>query len=119
MGYFDKMDWESIRKDVQKGVKEGWAVVKEGAVVAAKKAEELTDEGKKRYKIFELKRKVHKRLYDLGGRVYSLVGSSGRPKNPAADDKVKEFVADIKKIEAQLEKMENQLAQGKKKARKA
>ena len=54
MGYWDKADWQSIKKDIQKGWKEGVAVVKEGSIVAKKKAGELTDEGKRRYKIFEL-----------------------------------------------------------------
>jgi hypothetical protein len=105
MSYWDTVDWNKIKKDIQKGWQEGVAVVKEGAIVAQKKAGELTDEGKRRYRIFELKTKMHKHLYDLGGRVYTLLGAA-RPKDPKGDDRVNEIVADIKKLQAQIGKLE-------------
>lgn len=45
-------------------------VVKDGAAVLKGRAEELTEEGKSRYKIFDLKRKIHEWMTELGGRVY-------------------------------------------------
>ena len=66
--------WDKIRRDVQKGIKEGMSVVKEVAAVAREKAEELTEEGKRRYKIFDLKVKVQKEMSELGGNVYDQGG---------------------------------------------
>ena len=55
--------WEKVKNDLQKGIKEGIVFVKEGATIARVKAEELTEEGEKRLKIFELKTKVQKELH--------------------------------------------------------
>ena len=95
--------WEKVKRDLQKGLKEGIAIVKESAAVVRGKAEELTEEGKKRYKIYELKTKVQKEISELGGRVYDL---SSKIKNPMLDRKVKTIVARIKKIETQITKLE-------------
>ena len=117
MGYWDTMDWKAIKKDIQKGWKEGVAVVKEGAVVAQKKAGEVTDEGKRRYKVFELKTKVHKRVYDLGERIHVLLTGRKKSANPAIDATVKTIMTDIGKMEAQIAKLEGRGA-GKKPAKK-
>ncbi len=52
-GLFDK-----IKKDVKKGIEEGIAVVKEGASVVSGKMGELTAEGKRQYKMFDLKARI-------------------------------------------------------------
>ncbi len=104
MGYFESIDWEGIKKDLQVGMEKGMAAMKKGAIVAQKKAEDLTDEGKRQYKIFVLKTKVHEGISDLGARVYELMGS--RKKNPALDAKVKNIVMQIKKIDAQIAELE-------------
>jgi|Deesub1362A_J573_1020465.scaffolds.fasta_scaffold00168_30 tRNA A22 N-methylase len=88
--------WEKIRKDVQKSVMEGITTLRE-------KAEELTEEGKKKYKLLELKNKVHKEMAELGGKVYGL---SSKVKNPMLDAKVKSIIERIKKLEAQIKKLE-------------
>jgi len=95
--------WEKIRKDLGKGIKEGIAVVKEGAAVVKERAEELTEEGKRRYKIFELKSKVQNWMTELGGRVYML---SSRTKNPILDRKVQQLISRIKKLDAQIKTLE-------------
>ena len=95
--------WEKIKNDIQKGIKEGIGMVKEGVTVAKAKAEGLTEEGKRRLKIFELKTKVHREISELGGRVYDL---SEKLKNPMLDRKVKAVIARIKKFEAQIAKLE-------------
>jgi hypothetical protein len=100
MGYFESIDWEGIKKDLQKGMEKGMAAMKKGAIVAQKTAGELTDEGKRQYKILTLKTKVHEGVTDLGARVYALMGS--RVKNPALDPQVKDIVAQIKKLDAQI-----------------
>jgi hypothetical protein len=104
MGYFESIDWEGIKKDLQKGLEKGMAAMKKGAIVAQKKAGDLTDEGKRQYKILTLKSKVHEAVADLGARVYALMGS--RSKNPALDPQVKSIAAQIKKLDAQIAALE-------------
>lgn len=104
MSYFDTIDWEKIKKDVQQGVEKGIVAVKKGAIVAKKKAGEMTDEGKRQYKIMLLKSNVHSGISDLGARVYALM--STRSKNPALDAKVKDLVTQIRKYEVQLAALE-------------
>jgi len=95
--------WIKVRDDLQKGVGEGIAIVKEGASAVKKKAEELTEEGKRRYQLYELKTKVHKEISELGGIVYEL---SEKVKNPMLNSKVKAIKARIKKLEMQIQKLE-------------
>lgn len=104
MSYFESIDWDGIKKDLQKGVEKGMAAMKKGAIVAQKKAEDLTEEGKRQYKILKFKTKVHEGVTDLGARVYALMGS--RMKNPALDPQVKNIVAQIKKLDAQIASLE-------------
>ncbi len=95
--------WEKVKKDLQKGIKEGITFVKEGATVVKEKAEELTEEAKRQYKTFDLKTKVQKEIAELGGKVYDL---SAKVKNPMLDSKVKATVARIKKLEALITRLE-------------
>jgi hypothetical protein len=99
--------WSKVKRDLQKGVDEGLAFVKEGAAVVMKKAEELTDEGKKRYVLYEMKAKVQKEIAELGGQVYDL---SAKIKNPMLDTKIKEIIARIKRREAEILKIEGKQA---------
>lgn len=95
--------WDDVRKDLQKSWKEGLAAVKVGASAIRVKAEELTEEGKKRYRAYELKTRVEKEIADLGGRVYDL---SGTKKNPLLDAKVKVVINRIRKLEDRLARLE-------------
>jgi len=108
--------WDRVKKDIQKGVDESIAAVRKGATVAVEKAEELAEEGKRRYKVFELKMKVQSNFTELGGKVYDLASKSA--KSPLLDAKVKSLVAGVKKLEAQIAKLEN-LSPKKKGARKS
>lgn len=99
-GLFDK-----IKKDLKKGIEEGIAVVKEGAVVVSQKVGELTAEGKRQYKMFDLKTKIQNYMAELGGRTYEILNNK---KSPAADSKVKSVAARIKKLEEQLRKIEGE-----------
>ncbi len=99
--------WEKIKGDLQKGVEEGLTFVKEGASVVRKKAEELTEEGKKQYRLFELKSKVQKEIAELGGRVYDI---SSKVKNPMLDSKVKAVMARIGKLQTDIMKLEGKAA---------
>ena len=97
--------WEKIKKDVQRGVGESIAFVKEGATVVQKKAEELTEEGKRRYRLYELQTKVQKEIAELGGRVYDV---SPKLKNPMLDSKVKTIKARIGKLQNEIMKLEGE-----------
>jgi hypothetical protein len=96
--------WQKIKSDVRKGIKEGIGIVREGVTVVKTKAGELTEEGKRQLKIYELKTKVQREIAELGGKVYSV---SSKMKNPMLDNKVKAVMARIKKLEAQILKIEN------------
>ena len=104
--------WSKVKRDLQKGVDEGLAFVKEGAAVVIRKAEALTDEGKKRYILYEKKAKVQKEIAELGGQVYDL---SAKMKNPMLDSKIKESIARIKRLEAEILKLEGKQAPAAKK----
>jgi hypothetical protein len=105
--------WENVKQDLQKGLKEGLDFLKEGAAVVKVKAEELTDEGKKRYKIYELKAKVQSEIADLGGRVYDL---DSKKKSPMQDKRVKAIIACVRKLEARIAKLEGKEVKKPKKA---
>jgi len=105
--------WENVKKDLQKGLKEGLDFLKEGAAIVKVKAEELTDEGKKRYKIYELKSRVQREIADLGGRVYDL---DSKKKSLMQDKRVKAIISRIKKLEVRLAKLEGKEAKNPKKA---
>src|SRR4030065_2619294 len=95
--------YQKIKGDLQKGIKEGITVVKEGAAVVREKVEELTEEGKKKYNMFLLKTKVQKEISELGGRVYDL---SVKLKNPMGDKKVKALITRIQQLEAQVPRLD-------------
>ena len=95
--------WQKVKRDVQKGIKEGVEVMREGVAAAKEKAGEMSDEGKRRYQIFTLKTKVQKEISELGGKVYGL---SAKVKNPMLDNKIRATIARIKKIELQIVKLE-------------
>ena len=108
--------WEKVKGDLQKGIKEGIDFVKEGAAIVKVKAEELTEEGKKRLKILELKAKVQREIAELGGMVYDL---SSKVKNPMLEKKVKAVVVRVRKLETQIAKLEGTVkAATRKRARK-
>lgn len=97
--------WEKIKKDIQKGFREGITVIRE-------RAEELTEEGRKKYRLFELKNKVQKEMSDLGGAVYE---ARKKTRNPMVDERVKAIVDRITRLEDQLDRLEGK---GRKTARR-
>jgi hypothetical protein len=105
MSYFERINWDTIKKDLQTGLEKGMGAVKKGAIVAQKKAGELRDEVKRQYKLFALKTKVHQGFSDLGARVYTLMGA--RTKNPSLDANVRDIVSQLKKLEAQIGALES------------
>ncbi len=105
MGYLDSVRWQQIKKEVQNELEKGLALIKNEVIVIQKKAEELTEEGKRQYKMLSTKAKIHSTMRDLGARVYLLMSGS-RIKNPALDATVKDIAARIKSLEAELAKLE-------------
>lgn len=95
--------FDRIKRDVKKGIEEGIAAVREGATVVSEKMGDLTAEGKRQYKMFDLKSKIQSQMTELGGRAYDLLDSK---KSPAADSKIKAVFMKIKKLEEQLCKLE-------------
>ncbi len=105
MGYLDSVNWQQIKKEVQNELEKGLALIKNEVIVIQKKAEELTEEGKRQYKMLSTKAKIHNAMRDLGAKVYMLM-SGARIKNPALDAAVKDITARIKILEAELAKLE-------------
>lgn len=105
--------WNKVKADIQKGIKEGVGLLKEGVSAVKEKAGELTEEGKKQLKLFELKTKVQKEISELGGRVYDIKATA---KNPMLDGKVKAIISRIKKLETQIVNFEKPKKEATKKA---
>lgn len=97
--------WDRVKKDVQKSFQDGMKVIRA-------KAEKLGEEGKKRYRIFDLKHTVHRHMSELGGKVYSLSSTSA---NPMSDEGVKAIIAKVRKLQEQIEKLEASVAKPAKK----
>ncbi len=91
--------------DVGNGLNDGIVAVKRGAIVVSRRAENLSEEGKRQYRLISLKVKVHKELSALGARVFALVAGH-RKKNPALDATVMDITAHIKRYEAEIESLE-------------
>ena len=105
MGYLESINLDKIKKDLQEGLEKGMAAMKKGVIVAQKKAEELTEEGKRQYKILTLKTRIHEAVSDLGAKAYVIM-SGTRAKNPALDAGVKEIMVKIKDLEQQMAVLE-------------
>jgi hypothetical protein len=101
MGYLESINWEIIKKDLQEGLEKGMAAMKQGAIVVQKTAEELTEEGKRQYKVLTLKARIHEAITDLGAKVYVLM-SGAKVKNPALNAGVKDVMSRIKDLEEHI-----------------
>jgi hypothetical protein len=99
------LKWTNLKADLETGLEEGIVALKKGTIVVRKRPGDLTDEGKRQYKLMALKSKLHNGFSDLGARVYLLVATKGR-KNPAADTKVKDITAQLKRYEAEIASLE-------------
>jgi archaellum component FlaC len=97
--------WDKIQNDLKKNLQEGLEIFKEGSSVFTEKIEELTGEGKKKYKVFNLNMKVQEDFAKLGGAIYDLTVK--KSKNPLANKNIKSIIARINKIEDQINKLES------------
>jgi len=116
MGYLKSFNWDAIKKDLQEGLEKSMSAMKQGAVEMQKKAEELTDEGKRQYKVLRLKARIHEAITDLGAKTYILM-SVGKTKNPALDAGVKAIMTRIQDLEAQIGILEGKSIEGRSKTR--
>lgn len=101
--------WEKVKQDLEKGLKEGVSFVKESAAVVKGKADELTEEAKRQYKIYDLKSKVHKWMAELGGLVYQL---QAKRKDPLKDSAVRSVISRIGKLESRISRLELKRSKG-------
>ncbi len=97
--------WEKIKSDLEQGIVEGIDMLKEGAAFVKKKTEELTEEGRRRVNLFELKIKTRQEMTELGGRVYDL---RHRDESLYSDSEVKAIMERIEKLEKQIGELEGE-----------
>jgi dGTP triphosphohydrolase len=107
------MNLTKLRKDIEEGIKQGIVYVEKGVALVREKAEELTDEGKKQYRMYELKTKMQKDIGELGAKVYAQF-SSVPPKS--LSEEAQKLIDRIRKAEADLQKLEGASAAASEKA---
>jgi len=95
--------WTRIQKDIGKSLQ-----------TIRDKAGELTVEGKRKYKVYDLQSQIHKLMAELGAAVYALKDSS---KNPAKTPKATALIGKIARLEEKLAESDP-LGQAKKPAKK-
>jgi hypothetical protein len=88
-----------IKKDVKKGLEEGIAAVMQGANVVSLKMNELSEEGKRQYKMFNLHVQIKDQMNEMGGMAYAALENG---KSLDEDKKIKAIYKKIKKLEWQL-----------------
>lgn len=93
---------DKIKKDVKKGWAEGLAAFMQGANVVSGKMNDLSEEGKKQYQIFNLHVKIKDQMNELGEIAYAVFKKG---KNLDEDKKVKATFAKIEKLEWELKKI--------------
>ncbi len=96
--------WDTLRKDIRKGIDEGLEAFREGTKALKQKTETMTEEIRNKVKAFEIRQKIQVDLTELGGRVYDL--SSDKRKNPLRDEKVIKIIEKIRKAEERIAKLE-------------
>jgi hypothetical protein len=92
--------WDKIQDDLKKNLQEGLEIFKEGSSVVTDTLGKFTEEGKKKYKVFNLNMKVQEDFAKLGGEIYDLIEK--KSKNPLGNKKVKSIIAKINKMEKQI-----------------
>lgn len=98
--------WDNIKKGLMDSAK----MAKEGAQIAAEKAEELGKKSKIMLDISNIKRKIEKQFTELGGKVYHEMHEESVT-DFAANEDVKSIVAGIKALEEELRAKQDELEQ--------
>jgi Asp-tRNA(Asn)/Glu-tRNA(Gln) amidotransferase A subunit family amidase len=96
--------WEKMQEDVRKNIHDGIAALREGGTTVSKKIELLTEEGKKKYKIYSLQMSVKEEFERLGGQIYDL--KMKKSKNPMSSRKVTPIINRISKLETRIARLE-------------
>ena len=91
--------WDSIKK----GLLDGAKTAKEGAQIAAEKAEELGKKSKVMLDISNIRRKIEKNFTELGGKAFHLIHEE-KVKDITGDADIKSLIKSIKTLEADLQK---------------
>lgn len=103
------MNLTTLRRDIEEGIKQGIVYVEKGVAYVRDKAGELSEEGKKQYRVFTLKTKIQKDISELGAKVYAL-SAEGSIK-PVHED-VRKIISRIQKAEGDLVKLEKKQPKG-------
>jgi hypothetical protein len=96
--------WDKMQKDISKNIQDGIAAIKEGGSSVSKKIEWMTEEGKRKYRIYSLHVNVKEEFEKLGGQIYDL--TSKKAKNPLSSRKVTTIMTRIRKLEKQITRLE-------------
>lgn len=101
------MNLTQLRRDIEEGIRQGIVYVEKGVALVREKAGELTEEGRKQYRMYELKTRMQKDIAELGAKVYAQFSAvSARP----LSDEAQKLIDRIRKAEGDLQKLENTAA---------
>jgi len=102
------IDWKKMKTDLSKGLKDGFENVKEGAGKVGKKAEEMTEEGQRKLKIHNLKKKIQDQMEELGAVIYNA-----EKENPGliSHEPAKEIMGAIETLSNEIKDLEQKKGQ--------
>lgn len=92
------IDWKKMKDDIARGLKDGAGTV-------AKKTGELSAEGQRKLKVFNLKRRIQGFMEDLGGAVYN---AEMQKAGTISDDAAKEILKKIEAANTELKELEKE-----------
>jgi formyltetrahydrofolate synthetase len=92
-----------MKGDISRGIKDGFETVKDGAETVGKKAEELTEEGQRKIKIFNQKKRIQENIEELGAEIYNAEkltpGAINHEASKAIFTKIEVLTAQLKDLE--------------------
>jgi len=103
------IDWKKMKNDLSKGLKDGFDNVKEGAGKVGKKAEEMTEEGQRKLKIHNLKKRIQDNMEELGAAIYNAEKES--PGLITHEDS-KVIIGKIESLSNEVQELEQKKADG-------
>ncbi len=92
------IDWKKMKDDIARGLKEGAGTV-------AKKTGELSAEGQRKLKVFNLKRRIQGYMENLGGAMYN---AEVQTPGTISDDAAKEILKKIEVANSELMDLEKE-----------
>ncbi len=98
----------SLWDNIKKGLMDSAKMAKEGAHVAAEKAEELGKKSKIMIDISNIKRKIEKDFTELGGKVYHLMQEED-VKDCSGNEEVQALMKSIKDHEEELDRKHKEM----------